>query len=55
MSGAPNDYNGFVKNTGNNNNGNLMMLNPTAEIENLLQKKNQYDNRVKEIKKFLNM
>ena len=50
MSPNPNNYNGFSKNKDDNNN---FMLSPTVEIENLIHKKNQYDDKVKEIKKFL--
>ena len=50
MSPNPNNYNGFINNKDNNNN---FMLSPTVEIENLIHKKNQYDDKIKEIKKFL--
>ena len=52
MSPNPNKYNGFVNDKDNNNN---FMLSPTVEIENLIHKKNQYDDKVKEIKNFLKM
>ena len=51
MSPNPNNYNGFMNNKDDNNN---FMLNPTVEIENLIHKKNLYDDKIKEIKKFLN-
>ena len=50
MSPNPNNYNGFVNNKDNNNN---YMVSPTFEIETLINKKNQYDDKIKEIKKFL--
>jgi hypothetical protein len=50
MSPTPNNYNGFINNKDNNNN---FMLNPTVEIENLIHKKNLFDDKIKEIKKFL--
>ena len=50
MSPNPNNYNGFINNKDDNNN---FMITPTFEIENLINKKNQYDDKIKEIKKFL--
>ena len=50
MSPNPNNYNGFINNKDNNNN---FMISPTVEIENLIHKKNQFDDKIKEIKKFL--
>ena len=49
MSPSPNDYNGYANNK--DQNGNFMS--PTFEIENLLQKKEQYDSKIREIKNFL--
>ena len=49
MSPNPNNYNGYANNK--DQNGNFMS--PTFEIENLLHKKEQYDNKIKEIKNFL--
>ena len=51
MSPNPNNYNGFANNKDNNNNN--FIVSPTFEIENLINKKNQYDDKIKEIKKFL--
>ena len=50
MSPNPNNYNGFINNKDNNNN---FMISPTVEIENLIHKKIQFDDKIKEIKKFL--
>ena len=52
MSPFPNDYNGYANNKDKDNNN---FMSPTFEIENLLQKKEQYDNKIKEIKNFLKM
>ena len=49
MSPAPNNYNGFASNKEQNNE----FVSPTFEIENLFQKKEQYDSKIKEIKNFL--
>ena len=49
MSPSPNDYNGYANNKDQNGN----FVSPTFEIENLLQKKEQFDNKIKEIKNFL--
>ena len=49
MSPTPNDYNGYANNKDQNGN----FVSPTFEIENLLQKKEQFDNKIKEIKNFL--
>ena len=51
MSQNPNKYNGLANNKDINNN---FMIHPTVEIENLIHKKNQFDDKIKEIKKFLN-
>ena len=51
MSPVPNDYNGYANNKDKDNN----FISPTFEIENLLQKKEQYDSKIKEIKNFLKM
>ena len=51
MSPVPNDYNGYANNKNKENN----FISPTFEIENLLQKKEQYDSKIKEIKNFLKM
>ena len=52
MSPFPNDYNGYANNKDKDNNN---FMSPNFEIENLLQKKEQYDNKIKEIKNFLKM
>ena len=52
MSPNPNNYNGFMNEKDKDNN---YMLSPTVEIENLINKKNQYDQKVKDIKNFLKM
>ena len=51
MSPVPNDYNGYANTKAKDNN----FMSPTFEIENLLQKKEQYDSKIKEIKNFLKM
>ena len=51
MSPVPNDYNGYANTKDKDNN----FMSPTFEIENLLQKKEQYDSKIKEIKNFLKM
>ena len=51
MSAVPNDYNGYANSKDKDNN----FMSPTFEIENLLQKKEQYDSKIKEIKNFLKM
>ena len=50
MSPNPNEYNGLANNKDNSNN---FVMHPTVEIENLIHKKNQFDDKIKEIKKFL--
>ena len=50
MSSNPNEYNGLANNKDISNN---FVMHPTVEIENLIQKKNQFDDKIKEIKKFL--